>query len=308
MASAIAFENVLLTLAYILPGFLLCKTKKVSANHMSSLSAILIYFCAPVMVFDNFLSLKFSWGGLMNMGLFFLITLVLQALFIGGIFLLFRRKFHDSRYRMLSIASVLGNVGFFGLPIVKALLPDSPEAWCYSIIYLLSMNVIVFTVGIYCLTGKKESMNLKSAIVNPTILSLIFALPLHMLNVGSYLPSVVSGALSLVSKMTTPLCMLILGARLSTVPAKTLFTRPFVYFACLLKLLIYPLFAYAVCVFLPLEPSFFKALLILSSAPCASIILNMAEMYKSETENAANCVLLTTLICFVTIPVIALLI
>jgi len=308
MTALIAFSNVLMTLCYILPGFALCRMKKVTPSHMSSLSAILIYFCAPVMVFDNFLALEFTWKGLVNMGLFFVVTLIIQALFIAIIYLLFRKKFSDSRYRILSIASVMGNVGFFGLPIVKALLPDSPEAWCYSVIYLLSMNVLVFTMGVYCLTGRKDSMNIKSAIVNPTILSLICALPLHMLNVGNLLPDMVNDALSLVSRTTTPLCMIILGARLSTVPTKKLFTRPFVYAVCLCKLLLFPLFVYALTFFLPFEASFFKSLIILSAAPCASVILNMAEMYKSETENAANCVLVTTLLCFITIPLITTLI
>lgn len=308
MTVQIAFTNVLMTLFYIIPGYALCKFKKASADHLSTLSAILIYFCAPCMVLNNFLSLEYSFDKLIDMGVFFVFTLILQALFMGGIYLIFKKRFTDSKYRMLSIASVMGNVGFFGLPIVKALLPNSPEAWCYSSVYLLSMNVLVFTVGVYCLTGKKESMTIKAAVINPTILALLFSLPLYMLGAGNYTPELIKKALTLLSDMTTPLCMMILGMRLAKTSLKTLFCRPFVYGICLCKLLLYPLFCWAVTCFLPVSDAFKSALLILSAAPCASIILNMAEMYKSETENAANCVMLSTLLCFMTIPIITLLI
>ena len=308
MTVQIAFTNVLMTLFYILPGYALCKFKKASADHLSTLSAILIYFCAPCMVLNNFLSLEFSWKKLTDMSLFFVLTLILQALFMLGIYVIFKKRFHESKYRMLSIASVMGNVGFFGLPIVKALLPNSPEAWCYSSVYLLSMNVLVFTVGVYALTNKKESMTIKAAIVNPTILALLFSLPLYIFGAGDYTPDLIKKALSLLSDMTTPLCMMILGMRLAQTPVKTLFCRPFVYAACLCKLLLYPLFCWALTCFLPVSDAFKATLLILSAAPCASIILNMAEMHKSETENAANCVMLSTLLCFMTIPVITLLI
>lgn len=308
MTVQIAFTNVLMTLFYIIPGYALCKFKKASADHLSTLSAILIYFCAPCMVINNFLSLDFSLEKLMDMGVFFVVTFLLQALFMVGIYLIFKKRFTDSKYRMLSIASVMGNVGFFGLPIVKALLPNSPEAWCYSSVYLLSMNVLVFTVGVYCLTGKKESMTIKAAIVNPTILALLFSLPLYILGAGDYTPDLIKKALSLLSDMTTPLCMMILGMRLAQTPLKKLFSRPFVYGICLTKLVAYPLFCWAVTCFLPFSEAFRAALLILSAAPCASIILNMAEMHRSETENAANCVMLSTLLCFLTIPVMTMLI
>ena len=54
-------------------------------------------------------------------------------------------------------------------------------------------------------------------------------------------------------------------------------------------------------------PDFKKAILILSAVPCASVLLNMAEIHHQEEELAANCVLVSTLLCFITIPVVTLL-
>lgn len=306
----IALGNVLITLLYAAPGFALCKAKKVSAEHLSTLSVVLVYICGPCMIINSFLKMEFDLQMLGEMGLFFVITFVLQSVFMGIMWLILRKKFDDSKYRVLTIGAAMGNVGFFGMPIVSAMLPDSPEAMCYSAVYVFSMNILTFTIGTFCLTGDKKFISLKSAVLNPTTLGVVVAVPLYIFNVGEILDNngfgILTDAIELVGKMTTPLCMIILGIRLATVSFSKLFMRPLVYLTCLLKLVVFPLFCYLAVYFLPLTFAFKASILILSSAPCASVILNLAEMHDGEKELAANSVLLTTLLCFITIPLLVL--
>lgn len=307
MSFQIAFSNVLLTLLYIVPGFIICKMKKAVAEHLSTMSAVLVYVCSPCMIVNSFLQLQFSWTGFGKMALFFGVTLLLQVAFMLILYCIFRKRYADSKYRILTIGAVLGNVGFFGLPVVKAILPDFPEVMCYSSVYVLSMNMLVFTMGVFCLTNDKKYISVKSAILNPATFSILVALPLYFFGVKQYLPELLTGGIALLGNMTTPLCMIILGIRLATVSLKKLFTRPVIYLVCALKLIIFPLFCFCSIYFIPLDFAFKASILILSSVPCASIILNLAEMHRSETELAANCVLLTTLLCFLTIPLLVLL-
>ena len=304
----IALKNVLLTLMYVAPGYLLCKTKKGSADHLSTLSAVLVYILSPCLPVSAFLDLDFSWAEFGRLGLFFGITFVLQIIFMGGLFLIFRRKFDDARYRILNIGTVLGNVGFFGIPIMRALMPDNPEVAGYAAIYIVSMNILVFTFGVYCLTRKKEYMSLKAAVLNPTVLGFCVAMPLYITGGRNYLPPMIVDAIHLLGRMTTPVCMIILGMRLATEPFRQLFSQPFIYLISLGKLIIFPLFCYACVYFLPLPLSFKASILILSAAPGASIILSLAEIHHSEAKFSANFVLLSTLMCFLTIPPLAMLI
>ena len=41
---SVTFSNVLLMLLYLLPGFFLCKRKKIQPDHLSSVSVILLYW------------------------------------------------------------------------------------------------------------------------------------------------------------------------------------------------------------------------------------------------------------------------
>ena len=61
----IALSNVLLTLLYIAPGYAACKLKKASADHLPTLSAVLIYICSPCLIVTSFLNMDFpgtSWA------------------------------------------------------------------------------------------------------------------------------------------------------------------------------------------------------------------------------------------------------
>ncbi len=308
MSFQVALTQVLITLFYIMPGYFVSKGRKASAQHLPTLSAVLIYACGPCLHISAFISIDFSWDVLRGMALFFLVTLVLQSAFMAILYFVFRARQEDARYRILNIGSTLGNVGFFGLPVIRALLPVHPEAACYSAIYCVTMNILVFTMGVFCLTKDKKYMSLKSALVNPTMIGFYIAMPLFMMSARQFIPAPLLSSLQLLGNMSTPLCMIILGIRLAQKPVKALFSQPFVYAISLAKLVAFPLFCYAAVYFLPLPMAFKASVLILSATPCASIILNLAEMHHSEMDLSANCVLMSTLLCFLTIPVMTLLV
>lgn len=307
MEFQITLTNVLVTLFYIIPGFILRKAKIVSEKELATASGILVYGGTPFLVVNAFLQMDFNWKDFGNMGLFFVVTFVLQAAFMAFIALILKKKFRESKYRLMTIGSVLGNVGFFGLPIVRAVFPESPEVACFATMNMMSMNVLLFTFGVFCLTGDKKYISIKAALKNPTALGLYIALPLYVFGLKRFLPQALMGAVSTLSGMTAPLCMIILGIRLASAPLKDIFTNKLVYPAIALKLVAFPLFAYGMVYFLPFTNAFKSSILILAAAPAGSVILNLAEMHHGETKMAANILLLSTVFCFVTIPLLVLL-
>lgn len=304
---SVALTRVLITLCYVIPGFILCKIKKASAEHLSTLSSVLIYFGSPCLIVSAFLSLEYSKQAFIDMCWFALVSFLVQVAFMVILFLLLRKKFDDCKYRLLTIGSVLGNVGFFGLPVVKSLFPNEPIVACYSSVFVVTMNVIVFTMGVYCLTNDKKYMSLKSAIISPSNLGLAIGLPLFLLSNRFALSADVVNAVGAVEKMTTPLCMVILGIRLATVAPKDIFLNGFTYVICLGKLVLFPLFCYLAVYFLPFSATFKSCAVILSGTPCASIVLNLSEIHNGEKNLPANSILLSTIMCFITIPLLALL-
>lgn len=295
--------NVLIMFFYMIPAFLLIKTKKAEPAHAKTVSAILLYISFPAMIINSFQSIEFKWNTLGYISLFFAVTMLLLAVSIGIIYLILQKKSDDPKYRMLTIASALGNVGFLGAPLISGLYPNSPIVICYSSIYTTSMTIICFTIGVYALTTNKQYMSPFSALYNQGTISLAIGMILFLYE--WHFPKLLGDAMSLLAKLSTPLCMQILGIRLATVNILDLFKRPFVYVTCALKLFIFPLFAYALVYFFPFFDEEFKAsIFILSGAPCAAVILSLAELHNTEQELSANVVLVSTLLCVITLPIL----
>ena len=303
----IAFVNVLITLFYMLPGYAIRKMGRANPDHLPILSAVLIYIGTPFLEVSAFMSLEFSLEMTMSMLWFFLVTFATQALFMVLLRMLMRKRAEENRFRVMTIGSVVGNVGFFGMPILRALFPGNPEVACFSAMFMLSMNVLIFTVGVYCLTGEKKYISLRSAFFNPTVFGFVIAFPIYLFGLGRYFPEVLRGAISTVGGLTTPLCMFVLGIRLASAPVKRIFSSLSVYATSLLKLLVFPVFCYAAVYFLPFSEAFKAGVLILSGMPCAAVLLSLAEMHRKETEMSANCLFVSTLLSFLTIPLLTLL-
>lgn len=294
-------------LVYMSFGFVLCKAKKGVASHAKTLSALLVYILTPAMILKSFLATEFSLDSLKEIGIFFAATLVIQLLFFLILFLVLRKRYGEAKFRIFTVASVLGNVGFFGLPLITGIFPDEPIVACYSSVFVLSMNLLVFTMGIFMITNDRKYISIKSAILNPTTLSLVVALPLFVCGVD--FPEIVDAPINILAGAVTPVCMIILGMRLSVTDLKMLFMRPFVYATCLMKLIVFPLFAYLLVCFIPFFDQIFKiSILVLCATPSGAIITSLAELHECEQELSANVVLLTTVLSLVTLPVLLLII
>ena len=305
---SVTFSNVLLMLLYLLPGFAMCKSKKIKPDHLSSVSVILLYICGFCLYVNALYDLDPSPELFAKMGLFLVFSLVGEFALMFVILLLLGKRKKEFSLRMMSIACVMGNVGFFGMPVVRALFPSVPEAAVYSSVFNTSLNILACTVGVFTLTGDKRHISFRAAFLNPSVLAVAAGIILCLLRAENWLPDLFRTGFSALASMSTPLCMIILGTRLATMNIRSLFTTPLAWLISAGKLLVFPLFCYLLALPFPLDPVFKGSLLILAATPCASILLNLAEIHHNGQELAANCALLSTLLSILTIPLLSLLV
>lgn len=259
------------------------------------------------MIINAFSEMEYSLGSFLEIIKFFFTAIAVMLLFFIILYAVLRKRYEDPKYRIFSIGSVLGNVGFFGLPLVKALFPGYPLAVCYCMAYVVAMNLIVFTVGVFMITQNKKFISLKTVFLNPTTVALVIALPIYFF--GITLPSPLAGAVSLLGNVTTAICMLVLGMRLASMSLKKVFSQPFTYITALSKLVVFPIFAFLCVCFLPFFDDIFKTtLFVLSAAPSAAFILTLAELHGKEQELSANIVLVASVMSIITLPLLLLII
>ena len=223
------------------------------------------------------------------------------ALYILGSHLLFRGRSEEHR-GILRFASIYGNVGFMGLPLIQSVLGGA--ATMTAAMCLVVFNAVAFTHGMV-LIGGKGSMSLKNLVLNPGALGLLAALALYL--TGWRLPGPVNSAVGYLGSLNTPLPMLVIGGQMAHADLRLVFGDKKLYAATAIKLVGLPILTALVLLPFRLDSVIFTALIILSGCPTAGITSLFSQNLGKDASLAARQVTLSTLLCLVTLPLAAVL-
>lgn len=296
--------NALMLVALCLPGFFLTKANVLKEEHIKGFAVFLLYVCSPALSIYSFQQAECNMEILINIGILLLVTTFMQVLIMGIGFLINIKTYKiDGASRVATVAAAFGNVGFFGVPILQALLPDHPEAMVYSAVMSVMMNLIGWTLGMFMMSGDRKHVSVKNFLINPTTLCLLIALPLFFTNTS--LPKPVMNFVEFFSKMSTPTAMTVLGMRLAFVKLRDLMDYRQVV-AIFLKLIALPLITFGIMYALPVDETLKISTYILSCMPPAAITLNFAELSNTSPKTAANIVVVGSLLVAITLPVLLL--
>lgn len=311
----ISLLAVAVLLAMAIPGFILIKRKMIGEDCIPGLSKILIFIAQPCLLIYTFSVTPFSVGKLVDIGVFALICLGVNALMLGISYLVLRSRSDDAIYRIMTIATTFGNCAFFGIPVIEALFPlEAPELLIYTTVYGQVMNIIGWTIGSAIISRDTRYISIKKIILSPVTISVIISLIIYIFRVPMTFEiiegqefSMLLDSITFIGRMSTPLSMLIMGMRLATVELKSMFTDPRVYMTIGVKQLLMPLLSLVVVLILPIDPWMKRTFFVISACPVASVVLNYAELVGEGQREAANMVLVGTMLSIVTLPIMSLL-
>ncbi len=319
----VGFLTVMLTvLSMVLlavPAFILEKCKVLPESATKAFSAFLLFACQPFLTFMSFQRTEYQPSVLTNMLITAGLALAAHFVMVGLVLLLFAKKGADDRVRVVRFASVFGNCGFFGLPFLQSLF-DTGEMLIYAAVFVAIYNLLSWTVGIWLITGDKKFIKIKKAFLNPPFLALCVSLPLFIIlkqplssigEAGTFLNDFfvkLTDSFNLLAEMTTPVSLSIVGIRLAQMKPKQLFGNGWVYCSSALKLLVFPLVAFAILMLFPSVNVEVKYCVFFSCAmPTATQTLLFAEHYGGDPYTASPAVLLNTCLSILTIPLMSLL-
>ena len=119
---------------------------------------------------------------------------------------------------------------------------------------------------------------------------------------GIPLPGFVDETVSALSSCTTAMTMVYIGTILSDVDWKTIVTGKQLYFS-VMRLVIIPLIVWLPCRFLHVDPLITGVSVFLAAMPAGSTTSLLAAKYGADADSAAKCVVLSTALSVITVPV-----
>ena len=287
-------NQVLVLFLLILCGFTAIKAGWIREGGIQGLNAMVLYFSLPCLTVAK-LQQEASPGLMLELSQVFVIGAV-SILLSGAVawYAVFRREERPRRAVLTSMA-MFSNAGFMGFPVLSAALGE--DKLIYGVVYVGVFNLINWSIGI--ILFDRRAMSWKRLLCVPCLSASIVGLILFVANIR--LPSVLTNALDMLGNTTTPLAMMIVGARLTKLKLADLGDVKLL-LACALRLLIFPLAVYGASLLLGVSEWVRGTLTLCTAMPCAAGLVIQAETYGGDGPMASRGVAVSTLLSAATIP------
>lgn len=305
----IMLKNVIIFVLLAVPGYLLVKGKRLESRGSAPLSGLLTYVGMPFLILSSTLKLEFSGEFTRSLLLAGMIGIVFTVLMFFATSFLTRRETEEKRRGMMRFCMVFANNGFIGIPLARAVFGEGSPVMAYLIILNIITNVLMFTLGVYLISGDKRMINLKKVALNPVLIAFLAGIALNLAKVTAVLPEVQTYATHF-SNIVTPLSMVILGMKLAQLPLGRLFGQWRMYYVSAARLVIFPVLGAAAMLLmrkipgLPIGKEMVIAFFIALAVPTAGLASVFSDQYHGDTENAVTFTLGTTILSVATIPVL----
>jgi len=283
-------------------GFISRRMEILQSYANQVITQLMLYITLPALILYS-LNTTFSIDILTDFA-----WLVTMSIFILGISVYagawFRRKAELplKQKNVYESLIIFGNQGFIGFAISYILMGEQ------GVIYLTFFNIcyliLIWTYGIYLFTKNEQSVNWKGIFFNPGILSTMIGL--GMLFLPFQWPGPLLETLESVGQMTIPLSMILIGSLLSDIRWKDFqkyCKNIYIWIAASCKLLIIPSFL-LIFFFLPVPYPLMIIAVLTAAMPSASTTSIYAQKFGGDASFASFGVLVTTLLCVVTIPLL----
>jgi malate permease and related proteins len=300
MSGSIVLNQVVILFLIMLVGFTAKKRNILNEAAGKKLSELLLYITSPFLIITSFQT-PFSRDMLWNAGTVFLFSMGAHGFSVLLGKLLYCR-YPENTKRVLKFVSIYSNCGFMGFPVLEGLF--GKIGIFYGSIYVMAFNIFIWTNGVMIFTGKKDWKMMRKALFNPGIISVFLGMILFLFSLRLPLP--VFRAVELVGGMTVPLSMLIIGALLADADIKGFFSGLSVYYGTFVRLLLIPMIALVVLKVIGFPGQLLQICVLLVAMPAAANTAIFAEMYGADSQLASRCIVISTLLSIITIPLIVL--
>ena len=309
MDTLLLFFQMLMLFSMMVTGFIAFRMKVFDSIGQHQISKIVVNVLNPCLMISAIAGDRPEESSKLALQNFFA-ALLFYVIFIlaSYIFFFVRGKFGKKDVQYLKLEQLmifLSNLGFFGIPVVKALFGD--EYVIYLIFYMLLFNIVAYTLGIFLAIpkdGKSKSFSPKMMINTGTVISII-AISLYL--AGVPIPYTMGNFFSYMGNACIPLSMLLIGGSLAQLDLKEVFTDRNIYVYIVLRNILVPGIGILLLRMLPFDDSIVKICCLTASMPIAALTGMLAEQYAHKGNYCNKMIAMSTILSVVTVPLLSLL-
>lgn len=281
-------------------GFFLAKKNILDEGTSKKISWIVVNVCNPALMISGALGENRLPESVL-LDTFKISAIMYGILLILG--LLMPIILRDRKNKAYSLMLVFGNVGFMGYPLIASMYGQ--EAILPASIFNLFYSILMYTYGIMVMSGRKfEVKNLK-LLINSGIIACILEIIIYAFNIK--LPDFMGDSFTMLSNLTAPLSMMVIGATFAGLSIRKLVTDVRILIFTVIRMILVPILMFPVFKFFIADEVLLGVCLVMVAVPVGSMNVMIAQQYGGNIETSAKGVAFTTLLAVVTMPLMFLL-
>jgi predicted permease len=297
-------------------GILARRRRIVNAETTLQLSNLCIRLVYPALIYasivSNFTISKLWEHRLLPTGAFLIMAL---GFILGQICLAPFNFSSDRRKNAVLFQCTMNNYSFLPMPL--ALLFWGEQGLALLIFSTIGSEIAVWTLGIYSLKGGKfdfkelrHLLSMPMLAIMAALLTLLLQVPANAWGINPFrlwspvheFGQTILSSLNLFGKATIPIAMVVAGSRTAGLNPRHMLSRDSLLVA-LMRLVIVPGAVATLLFWLPMSRLSRDLLLLIAVMPSAVAGVMLSDLYDSDSDFAASSVLITHLLCLITIPV-----
>jgi len=292
--SLILLQQVLIMFLIAAIGFIAFRTGKISNEGSKTIGNLLIYISLPAVIVKGFMVERTEER---MVGL--LISMAAAAVTLTICVVVSRLCFRKDS--IASFGAAFSNPGFFGIPLITAILDEG--AVFYIAPFIAFLNLLQWSYGVSLLTGKKTGLKIKTVLTAPFMIAIAAGLVLFFSQLQ--LPVLFTKTLDFCAGLNTPLAMFAVGVYLAQCRFGKMLKKGKLYAISGVRLLLIPLIVLALLTVIPgINNDIRYAVLIAAACPVGSNLAVYAQLHNKDYTYAVETVAVSTLLCIVTIPLL----
>lgn len=309
MQQSIIVDQITFLAILVLVGYLASKIGVIKEETRDQLVRVIFNITLPLLLVTNFSKLDLTPEILRNSLIVILISflVILLMLLLGLISSSFFSLKHEQRSVFIAHHG-FGNILYIGFPVVSALFGDM--GLFYASIYAFVSIMLLWTVGIYVIT-RRGGMPFTQSIrkmINPNSVAILLGFILFILKIK--IPDLILKPFMSLGGTTIYLSMLYIGALMGLMKIKGIFGNPLVYLTTINKNILFPLILIFIFSFLGknilsgIDPLIISVVIVEAAMPCMANVVIVAKIFKVDDQLATSNVFMSTLLSFLTLPLI----
>lgn len=236
---------------------------------------------------------------LMACGLVVIVALLIQFVSVFLNRFLYQNYPADQR-KVLQYCTLVSNGGFLGNGVAEGVY--GTLGLLYASIYLIPMRIVMWAAGTsyFVAGGTDRKKVMRNIITHPCLVAVYIGMVIMVLHIP--LPDLITSTVTSIGNCNTALTMFIIGTILVDVPLLTIVNRTTLWISAL-RLIVLPAIAWGISFLMGVEPVATGVAVIMTGMPAGATAAIFAARYGSDAVFATKCVVLSTLLSMLTIPV-----